>query len=123
MNKQTFLFDTYAIIEIIKGNDDYARFINAEIIINDFILSELAYILIKLYGKKISDKYVDQYAKYSLRVSTEIIKEAMSFKHERIKQKLSMTDCIGYLQAKKLGIKFLTGDKEFEKINGVEFKK
>ena len=34
---------------------------------------------------------------------------------------VSITDCVGYIMAKKLGIKFLTGDKEFEKLDGVEF--
>ena len=34
---------------------------------------------------------------------------------------MSMTDCISYMQAKELGIKFLTGDKEFEDLENVEF--
>ena len=34
-----------------------------------------------------------------------------------------MTDCIGYIMAKKLNIKFLTGDKEFENFLNVEFVK
>ncbi len=34
-----------------------------------------------------------------------------------------MTDCIGYIFAKQLGIKFLTGDKEFENLDNVEFVK
>ena len=34
-----------------------------------------------------------------------------------------MADCIGYILAKRLSIKFLTGDKEFEKLDDVEFVK
>ena len=34
-----------------------------------------------------------------------------------------MTDCIGYILAKNIGIKFLTGDKEFENLDNVEFVK
>ncbi len=34
-----------------------------------------------------------------------------------------MTDCIGYITARKLGIKFLTGDNKFEDKIGVEFVK
>ena len=34
-----------------------------------------------------------------------------------------MTDCIGYIIAKRLGMKFLTGDKEFEGFENVEFVK
>lgn len=34
---------------------------------------------------------------------------------------MSMTDCISYFMAKDLEIKFLTGDKEFENLDYVEF--
>ena len=39
------------------------------------------------------------------------------------KRNVSMTDCVGYILAKQLGIKFLTGDKEFEHLDNVEFVK
>ena len=39
------------------------------------------------------------------------------------KRNVSMTDCIGYILSKQLGIKFLTGDKEFENFPNVEFVK
>ena len=42
----------------------------------------------------------------------------MEFRLKWKDRKVSMTDCIGYVMAKRLGIKFLTGDKEFEKIRG-----
>ena len=34
-----------------------------------------------------------------------------------------MVDCIGYMTAKRLGVKFLTGDREFEGMDNVEFVK
>ena len=43
----------------------------------------------------------------------------LRLKHK--KRDLSMTDCIGYAIAKRLGIKFLTGDKEFKDFENVEF--
>ena len=36
---------------------------------------------------------------------------------------VSITDCVGYIMAREMGIKFLTGDKEFEGLEGVEFVK
>ena len=36
-------------------------------------------------------------------------------------KKLSIPDAIGYTVAKRLGIKFLTGDKEFEHMEDTEF--
>lgn len=32
-----------------------------------------------------------------------------------------MTDCVGYVVSQRLGMKFLTGDKEFRGLPNVEF--
>ena len=45
-----FVFDTYAIIEVIKGNPNYASYLDATPIINQFILAELCYCLLKEAG-------------------------------------------------------------------------
>ena len=45
------------------------------------------------------------------------------FKIKNIKRSLSYADCIGYIIALRYGIKFLTGDKEFETLENVEFVK
>jgi predicted nucleic acid-binding protein len=34
---------------------------------------------------------------------------------------LSYADCVGYITARKFGIPFLTGDKEFKDMEGVIF--
>jgi uncharacterized protein len=47
----------------------------------------------------------------------------MKFRYKNRKKNLSVPDCISYLQAKSLGIKFLTGDKKFENMENVEFVK
>jgi len=47
----------------------------------------------------------------------------MEFRVQNIKKDTSITDCISYFMAKNLGIKFLTGDKEFENLENVEFVK
>ena len=47
----------------------------------------------------------------------------MEFRVEHKKQNLSMTDCISYIMSKNLGIKFLTGDKQFQNLENVEFVK
>ena len=53
----------------------------------------------------------------------EDIKKAAELRAEHKKRDLSMTDCIGFALAERLGIKFLTGDKEFENFDNVEFVK
>jgi len=47
----------------------------------------------------------------------------MTFRALNKKRNLSYVDCIGYIIAKQRNIKFLTGDKEFEYMENVEFVK
>lgn len=118
---EVYVFDTYALIEIIKGNKNYNKYLDSKVIITTFILAELCYNSIKLYGSKRAYEYVDKYSKFVQNIDKEIIKESMSFRFLNKKRGLSMADCIGYILAKKFGIKFLTGDKEFKNLPNVEF--
>jgi len=122
MNENTFLFDTYAILEIINGNKNYEKYLDSVIIINDFIFAELCYKLLR-EGVDSGEDYIERYSKFILEVEPIIIKEAMLFRIANIKRKASMTDCVSYIMARKLNIKFLTGDKEFKDFPGVEFVK
>jgi len=118
-----YVFDTYAIIEIIKGNQSYEPYLNSTPIVNDFVLAELCYIILKEHNKKVAFKYVDQYKEFRYAPSIETIKKASLFKYKNRKKNITYTDCISYIQAKKLKIKFLTGDKEFKNLPNVEFVK
>ena len=123
MTDESYVFDTYAIIENIRGNPRYHQYGNAKVIITEFILAELCFNLIRELGEEQSYSYVDKYAKFVISVNNELIKKAMKFRFEKLRKDISMADCMGYFLAKSLGIKFLTGDKEFEKMEDVEFVK
>ena len=117
-----YFFDAYAIIEIIKGNLNYKPYLDSEIIINNFTFAELCYNWFK--DKNInSELYIKKYSKHIVSVSPEWIEEAMKFRLEWRDRKVSVPDCIGYVMAKRLGIKFLTGDKEFKELENVEYVK
>ncbi len=116
----TLLFDTYAIIEIIEGNERFKNYLDKKIIVNEFIFAELCYILIRKNYPN-AETYLSKYTKYIIYAHPSIIKNAMEFRFKNKERKMSMTDCISYMQAKELGIKFLTGDKEFEDLENVEF--
>jgi len=122
MNNETFLFDTYALIEILNKNKNYEKYTDVKLIINDFIFAEFCY---KLLREKVNhaDNYINEISSAIIHANPELIKEAMAFRIKHITKKLSMTDCISYIMAVRLGIKFLTGDKEFEKFKDVEFVK
>ena len=115
-----YVFDTYAIMEILDGNEAYNSYLDSDVIINNFIFAELCYSLFRDKDKK-AKEHINKYSKYISSVKPQWIEEAMQFRLKWKDRRVSVTDCISYIMAKKLGIKFLTGDKEFEKIENVEF--
>ena len=68
-------------------------------------------------------EYLNEIEPAIISPSPKMIIEAMKFRYENKKKKMSTTDCISYIMAKELEIKFLTGDKEFEHLENVEFVK
>ena len=121
MNKPTYFFDTYAFFEILRGNKDYAKYIDTKIITGIFNIAELNYNLKKTKDKKTADKITDKYKIYIVPLIIEDIRQAMDLK---IKFKhLSIPDAIGYTIAKRYNVKFLTGDEDFRNFQNVEFVK
>ena len=102
-----------------RGNPNYKPYSNVKFITTIFNLAELNYNLKKEKTKEIADEYIDKYSDFIVGVTIWDIKKAMDFK--TINRKLSIPDAIGYTVAKRLGVKFLTGDKDFENIENVEF--
>lgn len=117
-----YVFDTYALMEIKEGNEDYLKYLDSDVIINNFIFAEWCYNLFKDKDKN-AKEHIKKYSKYIYSVNPEWIEEAMEFRLKWKDRKVSMTDCIGYIMAKKLGVKFLTGDMQFENMDNVEFVK
>ena len=122
MMTEKFVYDTYALIEILNKNPNYEKYVDEDILINDFIFAEICYQLIKDKEKN-SAEYLREIEPAIVKLTTSIIRQAMKFRYENKRKKMSMTDCVSYFQAKELGIKFLTGDKEFENMSNVEFVK
>jgi len=118
-----YLLDTYAMVEIIKGNKNYAVFLDKEIFTNLLNLYELYFILLRDYDEEKAKKYFSYFRRFSLDTLDSHIFGASKFKLENNKLNLSYADCLGYAMALENDLKFLTGDKEFEKFNNVEFVK
>ncbi len=120
----TYFFDTYAFYEIIKGNPDYNKYkTNVSIITTRLNLMELHYGLLSLYGAQFADDYYDKLLKLIVEIADETIKDSNYFGLQNRKKRLSYVDCIGYTLAKKYNVRFLTGDKQFEEFENVEFVK
>ena len=121
MNKEVFFLDTYALFEIVRGNEKYTTYANAGGITTIFNVAEFNYNLKKDRPEKEADKLTDDFKSKTVKVEWEDIKDAMNLKTE--KRDLSIPDVIGYTVAKRLGIKFLTGDEDFKDMENVEFVK
>ena len=79
------------------------------------------YNLKKEKDKKTADDLTKKYWDFLVDVSLEDLEKAMDLK---IKYKdLSIPDVIGYIIAKKYGVKFLAGDEGFKDFENVEFVK
>jgi len=121
--EDVYFFDTYALVEIVKGNPRYAAFKHVKIAVTVFNLVELHYKVLRDFDKKIADRLLDEYKETLMEVDAETIKEASEFRLLHRRKDISFADAIGYIAARRAGLKFLTGDKQFKGMRGVEFVK
>lgn len=117
--------DTYALIELLKGNPSYERYSDADLVTTEFNMLELAYALVRDFGRNETTNVID-----FIRRKIEVIPtedpdylDASEFRLSANKagKKLSLVDALGYSCSRKLGIKFLTGDREFKGMDSVEY--
>lgn len=118
-----FFFDTYALIEVVKGNPDYKRFSDAIVVTSKFNLIEFYYSALCEFSKEVARLLYLKFKECARIIEDEMIFDAMDMKQEYKKRHISYVDCLGYTYAKKNGIPFLTGDNEFKDLPSVEFVK
>ncbi|MFH1408423.1 MAG: PIN domain-containing protein [Nanoarchaeota archaeon] len=123
MGMKAFFFDTHALIELVKANPYYRKYGEALILTSQHNLIEFYYSLIHDFDEKTAKAVYYHFKECVQVVSDDINFEAMEMKKKCKKRNLSYVDCIGYISAKQQNIKFLTGDKEFEHMQNVEFVK
>ena len=118
-----YFWDTYAIAESIHGNLNYDKFSQEPVIITIFNLAEIYWFALKHYNEKQSEEIYENYKDCVVEINDETLKKAIKFRKDHKKKDLSYADCIGYTYALENNLVFLTGDKEFENLPGVEFVK
>jgi uncharacterized protein len=118
---KTYFFDTYALFEVVAGNEEYFWIADgAGFLTTKLNLMELHYGLLK-YGEEFADDAYDAFALFTMEFDDDAIKEANRLKAKLRKRKLSYVDCLGYVLARSRGIAFLTGDRQFQDLDGVEY--
>ncbi len=120
-----YFFDTYALFEIFFGNENYSKYLDSEVVTTRLNLMEIYYHLLRDYGEEVAEKYYDETIGYSIEFTDNNIKDAMKFrlKMKKKKKALSYVDALGYIIAKRMSIRFLTGDAAFEDVANVEYVK
>ncbi|HLC31033.1 MAG TPA: PIN domain-containing protein [Candidatus Nanoarchaeia archaeon] len=120
----TFFFDTYAFFELVEGNPNYLPYTeHVGIITTKLNLMELHYGLMRDYDEEIANTLFDELRQFCIEIDDKTIREANIFRLQNYKRELSHVDCIGYTLAKQRGVKFLSGDTQFESFENVEFVK
>lgn len=122
-----YFADTYALIEILKGNPNYRSYSAEELYTTEFNLLELSYALVRDFGSRKVEEILEIVRSAVNVVSPSIhhyvLASEMRIREKKKGKKLSLIDCLGYVVAKSLGMKFLTGDREFKGMENVEFVK
>jgi uncharacterized protein len=122
----TFFADTYAIVELLKGSPTYRQYKTAVLVTTEFNLCEFAYAVTRDFPDTAED--ICSKVRHSMRLSHPGDREylraaAMRQKYSKEGRKFSLIDCVGFSVAESLTIPFLTGDREFEDLPGVEYVK
>ena len=123
-----YFFDTYALHEISQKGENYAAFVSdVGIVTTKLNLMELYYSYVAKDELETAERLFERFRQFCVNVDDDTLKKAMRvrarLKRDRKGSNFSYVDCIGYVMAKKLKVKFLTGDREFEGLDNVEFVK
>ena len=122
-----FFYDSYAILEYVDGNPKYQKYFEEPIGITSIPnLMEVYYHLLRTKTEEQADEIFDSFLAVSSDYSTLELKNGMKKRLEmkqQMKLNISFVDALGYSIALQRGLKFLTGDREFEGMPNVEYVK
>lgn len=118
-----YFFDTYALVEMALLNPSYSRFTGFALTVTALNIGEFYVYLRRTYGKETANEKLGMLSFKVAELTKETMIEAAELKLQNAKKELSWADCVGYVSAQKLGLKFLTGDSQFKNMPGVEFVK
>jgi len=119
-----FFYDSYAVLAYLSDNPKYRSYFEE----NDGFLTklnliEIYYRTLEIHGLRAASHVVNVFAKYVVDFGIADIEGSMKLrlKLKRNGYDVSYADALGYFIALKSKVKFLTGDKWFKGLEGVEF--
>lgn len=119
-----FFYDSYAIIEFTNGNEKFKPyFVVHEGVTTLYNAMEVYYAVLKEEGEAKAKRAMELLRPIVIYPILDDVEHAMKFRFKNKEKKFSYADCLGYSLAKKMKIKFLTGDEGFRAVPDVEFLK
>jgi len=118
-------FDTYALIEFLGGRPEFRRHAARGILSTRWNLAELLVLDFRDRGEEAARKDFRRFLGACTEVEDDDLWDAARFRdsqrHRR--RKFSYPDPLGYTVARRLGLRFVTGDDAFRGLPGVLFQK
>lgn len=115
-----YFFDTYAIIELLMHNPAYKKYGEYPLITTILNKIELGWWGLLKHDEEFAELLLNSIT-HTQEITNELIKEALLFRQQFKKRDLSYADAIGYIFAKRHNLLFLTGDRQFKDLPGVEY--
>jgi len=120
----SYFADSYALIEMLKGNENYRQFQNERLVTTEFNICEVGFAVCRNYPENASRVLKTVRKMVTLQATRDEDYCAGAEKKKAASgqgKKLSTIDCVGYSVANRLDIPFLTGDREFADMDNVQF--
>ena len=115
-----YFFDTYAIIELLMRNPSHKKYEDYPLVTTILNKIEVYWWALSRYDQKLADILLNSLS-HASEIPDDVIRNAMILRLQHKKKALSYADAIGYAFAKKHNLLFLTGDKQFKDLTGVEY--
>ena len=119
-----FFYDSYAVLAYLSDNPKYAAYFEKNSgFLTKLNLMEIFYRTLEVHGAKAASQVVKVFAKYVVDFGLSDIEGSMKLRFKLRKNgcDVSYADALGYYLALKAKVKYLTGDKWFKGLEGVEF--
>jgi len=122
-----YLWDSYAIIELLRGSPAYAELRQASIISTPFAIIEACFIIQRNsdFSPEESAELAMGLMEYAPPFDGQLLSAAATWrlKSSDRRRRYSYADAFGYVMAQQLGLTFLTGDRAFDGLQGVEIRR
>ncbi len=115
--------DTYALMEIYRGNESYLSLLENSYIVCELTLCEYYAVLFREEGEKVAQAWYDKFIPFVQPTPLSVLRDGIMYRMENKVLNLSLFDAIGYQHALSKHGAFVTGDKSFEKLPHVKYVK